>query len=135
MRSIVPIIMGRDTIAQAHSGTGKTATFLLSALQIIDLRNHDCQALILAPTRELAHQIYKVTLHLCSYMKITIHACVGGTKRTDDIRIMQNGVQIVIGTPGRVVDMIKNSALKLDQLRLFCMDESDEMLSRGFKDQ
>merc|ERR1719263_1164729 len=135
MRGIIPVVMGRDTIAQAQSGTGKTATFVISALQIIDLNNRDCQALILAPTRELAQQIHKVTKHLGNYIKIASHACVGGTVVRDDIRIMQNGIQLIIGTPGRVNDMINRNALKLDQLRLFCLDEADEMLSRGFKDQ
>merc|ERR1719238_4314 len=135
MRGIIPVVMGRDTIAQAQSGTGKTATFVIGALQIIDLRNRDCQVLILAPTRELAQQIHKVTIHLGNYMKITSHVCVGGTIVRDDIRIMQNGIQMIIGTPGRVNDMINRNALKLDQLRLFCLDEADEMLSRGFKDQ
>jgi len=90
---------------------------------------------MLAPTRELAQQIHKVAINLGSYMKITSHACVGGTVVRDDIRIMQNGIQMIIGTPGRVNDMINRNALKLDQLRLFCLDEADEMLSRGFKDQ
>jgi len=135
MRGIIPVVMGRDTIAQAQSGTGKTATFVISTLQIIDLRNRDCQVLILAPTRELAQQIHKVAINLGNYMKVTSHACVGGTVVRDDIRIMQNGIQMIIGTPGRVNDMINRNALKLDQLRLLCLDEADEMLSRGFKDQ
>lgn len=135
MRGIIPVVMGRDTIAQAQSGTGKTATFVIGALQIINLRNRECQVLILAPTHELAQQIHKVTIHLNNYMKITSHVCVGGTVVRDDIRIMQNGIQMIIGTPGRVNDMISRNALKLDQLRLFCLDEADEMLSRGFKDQ
>jgi len=135
MRGIIPVVKGRDTIAQAQSGTGKTATFVISALQIIDLHNRDCQVLILAPTRELAQQIHKVSIHLGNYMKATSHVCVGGTAVRDDIRIMENGIQMIIGTPGRVNDMINRNALKLDQLRLFCLDEADEMLSRGFKDQ
>jgi translation initiation factor 4A len=68
-------------------------------------------------------------------MKIPSHACVGGTAVKDDIRIIQSGVQLVIGTPGRVNDMINRDVLKLDNLRLFCLDEADEMLSRGFKEQ
>jgi len=91
--------------------------------------------LVLAPTRELAQQIHKVTTHLSDYMNVTAHACVGGTAVRDDIRTMQNGVQMVVGTPGRVNDMINRNALKLDNLKAFVLDEADEMLSRGFKDQ
>lgn len=134
-RGIMPVVMGRDTIAQAQSGTGKTATFVISSLQIIDLSVRECQVLILAPTRELAQQIHKVTLHLGDYMKISSHACVGGTAVQNDVRVMQSGIQMVVGTPGRVNDMINRTALKLDNLRLFVLDEADEMLSRGFKDQ
>merc|ERR1719263_1714213 len=93
MRGIIPVVMGRDTIAQAQSGTGKTATFVISALQIIDLHNRNCQVLILAPTRELAQQIHKVTIHLGNYMKVTSHVCVGGTVVREDIRKMQDGIQ------------------------------------------
>jgi len=103
--------------------------------QSIDLAVKDTQALILAPTRELAQQIHKVVNALGDYMKITSHACVGGTAVRDDIRTLVQGVQIVVGTPGRVNDMINRNALRLDRLKLFILDEADEMLSRGFKDQ
>jgi len=134
-RGISPVVQGRDTIAQAQSGTGKTATFVIASLQIIDLKLRDCQVLVLAPTRELAQQIHKVATHLGDYMKVSSHACVGGTAVQNDLRVMQSGIQLVVGTPGRVNDMINRNALKLDQLKLFCLDEADEMLSRGFKDQ
>merc|ERR1719412_1709769 len=68
-------------------------------------------------------------------MQVNSHACVGGTAVKDDMKTLQNGVQIVVGTPGRVNDMITRNALKLEKLRIFCLDEADEMLSRGFKDQ
>jgi len=134
-RGIIPVISGRDTIAQAQSGTGKTATFSIASLQTVDNRNPDCQVLILAPTRELAQQTHKVLNSLGDYMNIKSHACVGGTAVREDIQILQRGVQIVVGTPGRVNDMINRSALRLNLLRLFVLDEADEMLSRGFKDQ
>merc|ERR1719238_2057721 len=134
-RGIKPVVEGRDTIAQAQSGTGKTATFVISALQIIDENLKECQVLVLAPTRELAQQIHKVNTHLGDYMEVVSHACVGGTAVRDDIRVMQNGVHLVVGTPGRVNDMINRNALKLDHLKAFVLDEADEMLSRGFKDQ
>lgn len=134
-RGIIPVVQGNDTIAQAQSGTGKTATFSVAALQCVKADNPDCQVLILAPTRELAQQIYKVLNALGDYMDVKSHACVGGTAVREDIQVLQKGVQIVVGTPGRVNDMITRNALKLEKLRIFCLDEADEMLSRGFKDQ
>jgi len=134
-RGIMPVIQGHDTIAQAQSGTGKTATFSVAALQSVVGNNPDCQVLILAPTRELAQQIHKVLNALGDYMQVESHACVGGTAVREDIQILQKGVQIVVGTPGRVNDMINRNALRLEKLRMFILDEADEMLSRGFKDQ
>jgi len=134
-RGIIPIIEGRDTIAQAQSGTGKTATFAIAALEKINAKEKECQILILAPTRELAQQIYKVISQIGTYMNITSHACVGGTAIREDINIIQQGIQIIVGTPGRVNDMIHRGVLKLDKLLIFILDEADEMLSRGFKDQ
>eukprot|EP01006_Ploeotia_vitrea_P036147 TRINITY_DN65981_c5_g4_i1.p1 TRINITY_DN65981_c5_g4~~TRINITY_DN65981_c5_g4_i1.p1 ORF type:complete len:419 (+),score=265.15 TRINITY_DN65981_c5_g4_i1:98-1354(+) len=134
-RGIMPILEGHDTIAQAQSGTGKTATFSISILQKVDHSSRRTQALVLAPTRELAQQIQKVVRALGDYLKITSHACVGGTLVRDDIRILKDGVQIVVGTPGRVYDMINRNVLSLRDVKVFCLDEADEMLSRGFKDQ
>ena len=93
------------------------------------------QALILAPTRELAQQIQKVVIALGDYMNIECHACVGGTNVREDMAKLQEGVQVVVGTPGRVFDMINRRALRTDHIKIFCLDEADEMLSRGFKDQ
>lgn len=122
-------------LRQAQSGTGKTATFSISILQSIDVSLKQTQALILAPTRELAQQIQKVVIALGDYMNIECHACVGGTVVREDMKILQDGVHIVVGTPGRVYDMINRRALKTDNVKIFCLDEADEMLSRGFKDQ
>jgi len=134
-RAVLPIIAGNDTIAQAQSGTGKTATFAISVLQRLDLQNKMCQALVLAPTRELAQQIRKVFQSLGDFLKVTSHACVGGTSVRDDIRTLTRGVQIVVGTPGRVGDMIRRNALSCKHVSMFVLDEADEMLSRGFRDQ
>jgi len=134
-RGVKPILDGHDTIGQAQSGTGKTATFAIAILQKIDYSLHDCQALVLAPTRELAQQIQKVVLALGDYLKVQCHACVGGTAVRDDITKLQRGVHMVVGTPGRVYDMIEKRYLRLDSMILFVLDEADEMLSRGFKDQ
>jgi len=134
-RAIKPCIIGHDVIAQAQSGTGKTATFAISILQQLDPDFKDCQALILAPTRELAQQIQKVVLALGDYMGVTCHACIGGTNVRDDIKRLEGGVQIVVGTPGRVYDMLNRSALRNKNIKMFVLDEADEMLSRGFKEQ
>ena len=102
---------------------------------MLDQKKSDCQVLILAPTRELALQIHKVCLALAEHMQVTCRACVGGTAIREDMRALQAGVQIVVGTPGRVNDMIERGALNVNKLELFVLDEADEMLSRGFKEQ
>ncbi|KFM75183.1 Eukaryotic initiation factor 4A-I, partial [Stegodyphus mimosarum] len=134
-RAIMPCVRGLDVIAQAQSGTGKTATFSIAILQQIDTELRECQALILAPTRELAQQIQKVVIALGDYMGAQCHACIGGTNVREDIRKLEMGVHVVVGTPGRVYDMINRKALRTDHIRIFVLDEADEMLSRGFKDQ
>jgi len=134
-RAIRPVLEGRDTIGQAQSGTGKTATFVIGSLQRIDFGLNSCQSLMLAPTRELANQIYKVVLALGDYLKVKAHVCIGGTSVRDDIDRLREGVHVVVGTPGRVFDMISKRHLRIDDLLTFTLDEADEMLSRGFKDQ
>jgi translation initiation factor 4A len=134
-RAIVPCCTGRDVIAQAQSGTGKTATFSVSVLQLVDENKPAAQALVMAPTRELAQQIQIVLMALGEYMKVKSHVCIGGTNVRDDQRKLDEGVQIVVGTPGRVNDMIQRQSLKTDSIKTFVLDEADEMLSRGFKDQ
>jgi len=134
-RAILPLRKGLDMIAQAQSGTGKTATFTIGILSRLDLNQLECQALIIAPTRELAQQIQKVVLALGDYLNVRCHACIGGTRVKDDITKLQSGVHIVVGTPGRVYDMLCRRVLKPDSIKLFVLDEADEMLSRGFKDQ
>jgi len=134
-RAILPLCQHRDVIAQAQSGTGKTATFTIGILQQIDFSQRHCQALILAPIRELALQIHKVILALGDYLDVKVHVCIGGTKIRDDITTLQNGVHIVVGTPGRVMDMINRGVLSPEHIKTFVLDEADEMLSLGFKDQ
>jgi len=87
------------------------------------------------PTRELAQQIGRVIASLSAHMEVTIHVCVGGTAVRDDVQKLSNGVQVVVGTPGRVNDMMARGALQLDKLMLFVLDEADKMLSRGFKEE
>jgi translation initiation factor 4A len=134
-RAIIPCVKGHDVIAQAQSGTGKTATFAIAILQKIDVSLKECQALVLAPTRELAQQIQKVVIALGDYMNAESQACIGGTNVREDLHRLSNGVHIVVGTPGRVFDMINRRALSTRYIKMFILDEADEMLSRGFKDQ
>merc|ERR1712001_183478 len=134
-RAIVPCVKGLDVIAQAQSGTGKTATFSIAILEKIDTGLRECQALILAPTRELAQQIQKVVMSLGDYMGAQCHACIGGTSVREDMRKLDVGQHIVVGTPGRVFDMISRKVLRPNDIKQFVLDEADEMLSRGFKDQ
>jgi translation initiation factor 4A len=134
-RGILPILAGHDIIGQAQSGTGKTATFVIASLQKIKMNLKATQVLILAPTRELAQQIQKVANALGDYQKITSHVCVGGTSVREDMNVLRGGVQLVVGTPGRVFDMIRRGAIKIDHIHTFVLDEADEMLSRGFRDQ
>ncbi|KAJ6924364.1 hypothetical protein NC652_017605 [Populus alba x Populus x berolinensis] len=134
-RGIVPFCKGLDVIQQAQSGTGKTATFCSGILQQLDYDIVECQALVLAPTRELAQQIEKVMRALGDYLGVKVHACVGGTSVREDQRILSAGVHVVVGTPGRVFDMLRRQSLRPDYIKMFVLDEADEMLSRGFKDQ
>ncbi|XP_059210601.1 eukaryotic initiation factor 4A-I [Centropristis striata] len=135
-RAIMPCIKGYDVIAQAQSGTGKTATFAISILQQIDVELKGTQALVLAPTRELAQQIQKVVLALGDYMGASCYACIGGTNIRSEVQKLQaEAPHIVVGTPGRVFDMISRKNIVSKYIKMFVLDEADEMLSRGFKDQ
>ncbi|KAL1739753.1 P-loop containing nucleoside triphosphate hydrolase protein [Schizophyllum fasciatum] len=134
-RAILPITQGRDVIAQAQSGTGKTATFSISILQSIDVTVRETQALVLSPTRELATQIQSVVLALGDYMNVQCHACIGGTSVGEDIRKLEYGQHVVSGTPGRVFDMIRRRSLRTRNIKMLVLDEADELLNKGFKDQ
>jgi ATP-dependent RNA helicase len=131
----LPITQGRDVIAQAQSGTGKTATFSISILQSIDVTVRETQALVLSPTRELATQIQSVVLALGDYMNVQCHACIGGTSIGEDIRKLEYGQHVVSGTPGRVFDMIRRRSLRTRNIKMLVLDEADELLNKGFKDQ
>uniref|UniRef100_I1NPZ9 RNA helicase n=1 Tax=Oryza glaberrima TaxID=4538 RepID=I1NPZ9_ORYGL len=134
-RAVLPIISGRDVIAQAQSGTGKTSMISLSVCQIVDTAVREVQALILSPTRELAAQTERVMLAIGDFINIQVHACIGGKSIGEDIRKLEHGVHVVSGTPGRVCDMIKRRTLRTRAIKLLILDEADEMLGRGFKDQ
>ena len=138
-RSILPIMRGHDVIAQAQSGTGKTGAFGVATLQTIDLdpKKTDVQALVMAPTRELAKQIHDVITNLGTQMTgLKVQLLVGGTSTDDDAKLLKAEMpQIVVGCPGRVFDMIRRRNINARNIKLLVLDEADEMLSSGFKDQ
>jgi len=134
-RAIIPILKGRDVIAQSQSGTGKTTIFAIGVLNNINSRSKETQALVLSPTRELAVQSRNVIMAFGDYMNVTCHACIGGKSLGEDIKALEAGVQVISGTPGRVHDMINRRHLRTKHLKMLVIDEADEMLGKGFKDQ
>ena len=126
----------KDIIAQAQSGTGKTGAFGIGILQIIDETVLETQGLVLAPTHELANQIKHVLMSIGKYLKINIKLLVGGSPvEKDKEEIDENKPHVVVGTPGRVQDMIRRKYLKTEKLKIIVLDEADEMLSSGFNEQ
>ena len=135
--SILPLINNKDIIAQAQSGTGKTGSFAISSLQKVNIENQCTQILVIAPTRELVKQIKKVFEELGQWMnELKIKTLVGGSSVNDDNSYLRsNKPHIIIGTVGRVFDMIRRKNIKTDKIDLLILDEADEMLSKGFKTQ
>lgn len=134
-RAIRPIKEGNDVIAQAQSGTGKTGAFSIGTLSLIDTANPHTQVLIVAPTRELAQQIEQVVKGIATYHKVTIASATGGNPVRDDISAIQRGAQVVIGTPGRMYDLMERNALRTDNIKVIVLDEADQMLEGRFREQ
>jgi translation initiation factor 4A len=136
-KSIISICKGRDIIAQAQSGTGKTASFTIGTLSHINTEYKYTQAIILAPTRELANQISNVVSSIsCMMDNVKIKTIIGGTSITDDCDdIRFNSPHIIVGCPGRVHDMIRRKYIDGKKIKILVMDEADEMLSQGFLEQ
>ncbi|RYC71267.1 DEAD/DEAH box helicase [Spirosoma sordidisoli] len=133
--AIPPILAGRDVIGQAQTGTGKTAAFGIPTLDLIDTQDRSVQALILCPTRELALQVADEIRKLAKYKRgVRIEAIYGGDSIERQIRSLKSGVHIVIGTPGRVMDHMERNTLKLDNVKMMILDEADEMLDMGFRE-
>ena len=136
-KQTIPFILSdiRDLIALAQTGTGKTAAFSLPILDMIDDTSRKIQLLVLAPTRELALQIAKDVKNYTKYLpNVKTVAVYGGSSITDQIRNLRDKPQIIIGTPGRVIDLINRKALDFSNIHWLVLDEADEMLSMGFKD-
>jgi len=134
----IPILLegDHDFIGLAQTGTGKTAAFGLPLLELIDPQNNATQALVLAPTRELGQQIAEQLEKYSKYMdKVNVLAVYGGAAITNQIRALRNPQHVIIATPGRLIDLVERKAIKLDQVKYLVLDEADEMLNMGFKDE
>ncbi len=134
-RGIVPIKDGRDLLAQAQSGTGKTGTFTIGALSRIDINVQKPQIIVIVPTRELAQQIERVASALGNYMGLKVYCTTGGTPIRDDLRALEKGVHFIVGTPGRIWDLMNRGSLNRQQIRVLILDEADQMLEDRFKEQ
>lgn len=141
-KAIKPISVGTDVLAQAQSGTGKTGAFCIGSMSRIDVSIKAPQVLVLTPTRELAQQIETVAHGLSSNMGLSVYCAVGGTELSQDLRALDKGVHFIIGTPGRVYDLMNRKALNgsgpalsRSNIRVLIMDEADQMLEDKFHEQ
>lgn len=131
----IPVLSsGKDVIAQAQSGTGKTGAFSIGSLCNVDETLRHTQVIVLSPTRELAEQTFQVMKELASYTEITFCKVVGGTRVSDCVNDLRKDPQVIVGTPGRILDMLYKKNLFTDKLKTVVIDEADEMLSQGFQD-
>jgi len=133
-QAIVPLLERKDVIGQAQTGTGKTAAFGIPMVERVDPKNKHVQGLVLAPTRELAIQVATRIQRFSKYTKLKVLPVYGGESINKQIRALQRGVQIVVGTPGRMIDHIKRGTLNLSSTRIVVLDEADRMLDMGFID-
>ena len=134
-KAIPAMRSGIDIIGQAQTGTGKTAAFGIPLLEKIDIKNKRPQAIVLCPTRELAIQVAEEIRNLARYLHgIKILPIYGGQEISTQIRSLKSGTQIIIGTPGRVMDHMRRKTLKMDDIHTVVLDEADEMLNMGFRE-
>jgi len=133
-QAIPHLLAGQDVLGQSQTGTGKTAAFSLPILELINVDKAAVQALILTPTRELAQQVCQAIRSFSSDRRLSIVTVYGGQSIDQQIRKLRQGAQIVVGTPGRVIDLLERGDLQLAQVRWMVLDEADEMLSMGFID-
>ena len=133
--AIVPMKEHNDIIAQAQSGTGKTGAFTIGSLSVVDTSIRAPQVLVICPTRELAQQIEKVASSIGYYMNLRVLSATGGNQLRSDIQILKNGAQFVVGTPGRIFDLIRRKELRLEHIKYLILDEADQMLEELFLEQ
>ena len=134
-KAIVPIKNGNDILAQAQSGTGKTGAFSIGAMCHIDPALKKPQVLVLVPTRELAQQIEYVATHIGSHLPLSVYSATGGTPLNADLKALERGVQYIVGTPGRIYDLMHRNALQRQNIKVVIMDEADQMLEDRFREQ
>lgn len=134
-QAILPIKQGKDLIAQAQSGTGKTGAFTIGMLEYIDETLQETQAIVLSPTRELAHQTDSVINVIGKMMNIKTSLTTGTVSVNDNMRQLESNPHIIVGCPGRINDMLRRNKVYTRNLKLIILDEADEMLSIGFKEQ
>lgn len=135
-KAILPMLKRKDIIAQAQSGTGKTGAFTIGTLGQIDFEVKEIQAIVLSPTRELSKQIHSVFSNLGKMIdNLRIQLLVGGTSIEEDVKELKNVPHIIVGCPGRINDMIRRKKISISNVKVIVLDEADEMLSKGFKDQ
>ncbi|MBO3459667.1 DEAD/DEAH box helicase [Aetokthonos hydrillicola Thurmond2011] len=133
-QAIPQLLAGRDVVGQSQTGTGKTAAFSLPILERLDLNQKVVQAVVLTPTRELAIQVHDAIFEFIGNQGLRVLAIYGGQSIDRQILQLKRGVHIVVGTPGRVIDLLDRGSLKLDKVQWLVLDEADEMLSMGFID-
>uniref|UniRef100_A0A674DB98 RNA helicase n=1 Tax=Salmo trutta TaxID=8032 RepID=A0A674DB98_SALTR len=130
----IPIALsGRDILARAKNGTGKSGAYLIPLLERIDLKKDHIQAMVMVPTRELALQVSQISIQVSKHMGgVKVMATTGGTNLRDDIMRLDETVHVVIATPGRILDLIKKGVAKVDKVQMMVMDEADKLLSQDF---
>ena len=133
--AIVPIKDKNDILAQAQSGTGKTGAFTIGSMANVDISLQRPQILILVPTQELAKQIYEVGKNIGSFLPVVCYCATGGTPIREDIRAIENGAQFIVGTPGRIYDLMNRNILKTENVKTLILDEADQMLEDRFYKQ
>ena len=134
-KAIVPIKNGNDVLAQAQSGTGKTGAFSIGAMCHVDPAIKKPQILVLVPTRELAQQIEYVATHIGTHIPLSVYSATGGTPISSDLRALERGAQYIVGTPGRIYDLMHRGAIQRQHIKCLIMDEADQMLEDRFREQ
>ena len=131
-KSIPYILAGRDMMVQSRTGSGKTGAYILPIMQKIDLKRNVAQAMVLVPTRELALQVSREAQMLVSGSDLRVAVVYGGVGYAAQLEAFRGGAQLVVGTPGRILDHLLKNALSLEHLKILIFDEADRMLSMGF---
>ncbi len=134
-KAIKPMIEGHDVIGHAQSGTGKTGTFVIGSLSHVDISKTHVQVLVLAPVRELARQTTRVAKAIGDFMGLKVHCATGGPPVIDDIRAIEKGIHFLVGTPGRIYDLLDRKVFNPKDIRVIILDEADQMLEARFKEQ